>query len=485
MNRIIGITGGMGSGKTTLSKKIMQENADFIYIDVDIFRRNLLRNSEYVNELKKVIPELNSYYMIDSSILNRYIYGNDEYMRRYKKILYRYLFNYLRTFEDKTILVDWALIFNDNLEGYFDEIICLEASENVRLERLKDSDLDKNDILKRFRLQTILDWDERNLDNVLFLNSENEIDMNQIREFINGISCKFTLPNNEGKAIWEITHRCNYGCSYCIFSCTKNFKAQGELTTEECFHVIDELYNNGFRHLKITGGEPFLRKDIIDVLRYASTKLITDISTNASLLTEEKIRQLNELRLKMIHVSLDGNLIEHESVRGKNTYWQTIKGLEMLKSSTNRVRIGAVIHANNERNLEGLVKDSEKLFADEIIFSIMEPIYGQDRSLYKKRPNEDLINELNKLQVLYGGKIKVNYNFGKQTYVVHRCPAGDKFLYINNLGQISPCPWIHEIDKSCISSLSLRNQSLEEILKDKKLTKFLEAKKRGLCYGQI
>ena len=42
---------------------------------------------------------------------------------------------------------------------------------------------------------------------------------NEINEFLNSMECKFTLPNNEGKAIWEITHQCNYNCSYCIFSC--------------------------------------------------------------------------------------------------------------------------------------------------------------------------------------------------------------------------------------------------------------------------
>ena len=62
------------------------------------------------------------------------------------------------------------------------------------------------------------------------------------------MECKFTLPNNEGKAIWEITHQCNYNCSYCIFSCN-NKKIDGELTTEECYHIIDELVLHNFKHL--------------------------------------------------------------------------------------------------------------------------------------------------------------------------------------------------------------------------------------------
>ena len=77
----------------------------------------------------------------------------------------------------------------------------------------------------------------------------------------------------------------------------KDAENNNELTTEECFHVIDELVLHGFKHLKITGGEPFIRKDIIEILRYASEKLVTDISTNASLITPEKVRLLNEIKL--------------------------------------------------------------------------------------------------------------------------------------------------------------------------------------------
>ena len=176
------------------------------------------------------------------------------------------------------------------------------------------------------------------------------------------MECKFTLPNNEGKAIWEITHQCNYNCSYCIFSCN-NKKIDGELTTEECYHIIDELVLHNFKHLKITGGEPFIRKDILEILKYASERLITDISTNASLITPEKVELLNQLKLKMIHVSLDGDKLEHESVRGNNTYERTIKGLEALRKSVNKVRIGSVIHSNNQYDLESLILDSVGLEA--------------------------------------------------------------------------------------------------------------------------
>ncbi len=483
MNKLIGITGGMSSGKTTLSKEILKLNQDFIYIDVDIFRRNLYKNNEYIKELKSKIKELNNYKNIDSLILNKYIYSNKKYMSSYKKVLYKYLFNYIDTFKFKTILIDWALILNDNLDKYFDKIIYLDISDEIRLSRLENSDLSKEEILKRFSLQKITNL-KKHTQSKLKIIGEDNMSLKEINEFINSMECKFTLPNNEGKAIWEITHNCNYGCSYCIFSCTKK-KVENELTTEECFHVIDELVKNNFKHLKITGGEPFIRKDLVEILEYASRFLTVDVSTNASLLTKEIVDKLNKINLKMIHVSLDGNKEEHESVRGINTYDRTIKGLNLLKNSKNKVRIGTVIHKNNELNLENLIKDSLLYNPNEIIFSIMEPVENQSKDLKKTLSNEELIKNIEELKTKYQDNIIVNYNFGKQPNFIKKCPAGDKFLYINNQGFVSPCPWVYENNKNCLSKKSLKDNTLKKVLQDKNISMFLDKKEKGICYGKI
>jgi len=229
MNNLIGITGGMSSGKTTLAKKIMENNNNFIYIDVDDFRRSLYKKIEYVERLKDAIKDLKQYDKIDSKILNKYIYNSRDNMLNYKKLLYEYLFNYINGFDNKTILVDWALIINDNLIDKFNKIIYLNVSEDTRLKRLSNSDLTHDEIIKRFELQRIDDIEKYRRSNFMIVGEE--INMEAINDFIKNMECKFTLPKDEGKAIWEITHSCNYGCSYCIFSCDKK-KVQGELTKE-------------------------------------------------------------------------------------------------------------------------------------------------------------------------------------------------------------------------------------------------------------
>ena len=189
MNKIIGITGYMSVGKSYVLKKILPRvNEDYVLIDVDIFRRKLLKeNGQYVNELKIVIPELNKFNIIDSITLNNYIYSNDNYMEEYKKILYKYLFNYIDSFKDKLRFVEWALIINDNLIEKFDKLIVVDSCYESRLNRLSDSDLSKEEVLGRFKLQEIGNREEilnkSNIDYII-INNDNKIDYKEIIDFI-------------------------------------------------------------------------------------------------------------------------------------------------------------------------------------------------------------------------------------------------------------------------------------------------------------
>ena len=84
-------------------------------------------------------------------------------------------------------------------------------------------------------------------------------------------------------------------------------------------------------------------------------------------------------------------------------------------------------------------------------------MFGNNTNFFANINIDKLISQIDELREKYNGQITVNYNFGKQPNFVHRCPAGDKFLYINNFGNVSPCPWVLESDKTCITTKSLRD----------------------------
>ncbi|MDD2519168.1 MAG: radical SAM protein, partial [Bacilli bacterium] len=106
------------------------------------------------------------------------------------------------------------------------------------------------------------------------------------------MECMFRIPKDGGKVLWEITNQCNYACKYCIFNCNY-MKDENELNTMECLKVIDELKENGYKYIKITGGEPFIRPDLLQIINYGISKgMIIDVSTNASLLTDKLVSEL-------------------------------------------------------------------------------------------------------------------------------------------------------------------------------------------------
>src|SRR6266849_99396 len=91
---------------------------------------------------------------------------------------------------------------------------------------------------------------------------------------------------------WNLTQRCNLECSHCYMSAFAGAETRGELTTDECRRVMDEIaLVNPNVFLILTGGEPLLRKDIWDIAAYASEKRFTTVlGTNGVLLREREAK---------------------------------------------------------------------------------------------------------------------------------------------------------------------------------------------------
>jgi len=104
---------------------------------------------------------------------------------------------------------------------------------------------------------------------------------------------------------WEITRSCNLYCAHCRASAHQG-GYDGELTTKECFRVIDEIREVGQPMLILTGGEPLLRPDVLEIAKYAADKgLYVVMGTNGTLLTAEMAAKLKTIPVNTVGVSLD------------------------------------------------------------------------------------------------------------------------------------------------------------------------------------
>ena len=291
--------------------------------------------------------------------------------------------------------------------------------------------------------------------------------------------CTFRIPEEGGRVLWEITNSCNYSCGYCVFSAA-NGKVPGELTTKETFEVLDGLKKRNFTHIKFTGGEPFIRKDFLDILKRSSElEFIVDVSTNASLITKEKAEQLSKLDLQMVHVSLDGYDQEsHEAVRGPKTYSKTIRGIEHLVNNNLYVRLGTVIHKDNQDHLEEMVANAASLKVKEIIFSYMEPVGRMtgDYSQVAQKTVPELKAELETLAKKYSDQVTVNYSFKESAKACEEgtCPAVKKFLYLDNLGRVSPCTWVTEKNPEYRSTETVKTASFDKVMDSEPIKNYVE-----------
>jgi len=143
---------------------------------------------------------------------------------------------------------------------------------------------------------------------------------------------------------FEVTRRCNLRCKMCQYIDwlenvpIKEQKA-GELSTEEWLRVIDQVQRLSL--VTFTGGEPFVRKDFMDLLSHASRKARTHFISNATMMPEDRAEALAALaprRVGGLGFNFAGTSIEaagdrHDEIRKlRGAYQRSIEGIHLLRA---------------------------------------------------------------------------------------------------------------------------------------------------------
>ncbi len=133
----------------------------------------------------------------------------------------------------------------------------------------------------------------------------------------------------------ELTFRCNFRCVHCYCNLPLNDREgiETELETEEVCRILDQIAEAGCLWLLITGGEPLLRKDFLDIYEYAKKKgFIPTLFTNGTLLTPEIADALVEWPPFEVEITLYGATKEtYEKITGiPGSFKRCQKGIEML-----------------------------------------------------------------------------------------------------------------------------------------------------------
>lgn len=146
------------------------------------------------------------------------------------------------------------------------------------------------------------------------------------------------IPQTPYHMVWLATDACTARCLHCSSNSAK--RSPDELSTEEVFSMIDQLSEAGVIDFGISGGEPMLRRDIIEIIAHAKARgMAVGIASNGAKLTDARAERLTEIGLDRLQVSLDGFAPDHDKLR----CWPGLFD-RVLSTISKAIRFGLRVH---------------------------------------------------------------------------------------------------------------------------------------------
>jgi pyruvate-formate lyase-activating enzyme len=171
-----------------------------------------------------------------------------------------------------------------------------------------------------------------------------------------------------GSRLWLYTNfDCNLRCDYCCVRSSPTTPRR-ELGLARVQRIAREAAELGVKEIFLTGGEPFLLKDIGEILVSCAAAAPTTVLTNGMLFTGRRVESLRELPRDRIvlQISLDSATPErHDLHRGPGTWARTREGIRRARAQGFRVRLAATVSTDAEAEEFRQFLDKEKIEAED------------------------------------------------------------------------------------------------------------------------
>ena len=218
----------------------------------------------------------------------------------------------------------------------------------------------------------------------------------------------------------SITDRCNLRCRYCMPDGIQCLPRREILTLEEMEMTAVCAARLGIRHIKITGGEPLVRKDCCDLVKrirqIPGIETVT-ITTNGILLAEN-LNRLEEAGIGGINISLDTlDPDRYRELTGGGEISRVLEGLDLAAASHIPVKINAVSLDLGEQNWKDLLELGRERPVDVRFIEMMPIGYG------KNFPSLDHRVLLKQMEACYPGMEKDSRRHGFGPAVYYKIPG--------------------------------------------------------------
>ena len=236
-----------------------------------------------------------------------------------------------------------------------------------------------------------------------------------------------------------LTHRCQCRCVHCYDEAWSCASETDELSTQEVASVLRQAFELGFIEVNFTGGEPLVRKDIVDLVKTARTVgLVPKISTNGMLLTESLVAELKAAGLAWAAVSIGSAEREvHDRLRRyEGCFDLAVQGIRRLVDHDVPASITACAMRETIQNgdLGKVVQMGHELGVETVRILFPVPIGG-----FHNAPNETLnLEERERVRELLDDPIVTLESPKEKT----RCTAAVTKLNVLPDGEVTPCVFV-------------------------------------------
>lgn len=260
---------------------------------------------------------------------------------------------------------------------------------------------------------------------------------------------------------WHLTEKCNLKCTHCY----QSDELSDDLSLVELKEAIQEIsntlkswkenYNLKFSpSVNITGGEPFARPDLFEILHeFKGIGFDSYVLTNGTLINKQKAKQLVQSGVKGVQVSIEGPEYIHDSIRGRNSFSSSLKGVKNLLDAGLQVTLNATLSKINADYLMDTIKIASDHGVHGLGFSRLVPS-GRGKNLVKEMLKKSAVmslydaifmtNSNNGLKITTGDPVASQFknkpdNRDLGDIALGGCAAGISGLTIMPDGTMLPC----------------------------------------------
>lgn len=240
------------------------------------------------------------------------------------------------------------------------------------------------------------------------------------------------------KVILELTTSCNLNCKHCFYKNSDEFLSNCFIQKEEAFRLIRKFKMNGIKKLVLTGGEPTIHPDFIEIVEYAKLNIPKVTLCTNGVIGKSLMYKIIDMNFDTYTVSIDScESANHDEFRGRcGAHAKVLLFTELLVKNKKNLSIHIALHRDNIDHINEIIDYCRKFHCEIVVGSIY----------YEKLDINDKIIKEYKLKI---DDFKNRYKNDGDIIIVgfsefcesKNCKDQKQVFTVNCRGQLVNCYW--------------------------------------------